>query len=61
MSAKKSAGGSSKHEEQKYDVRDIVLAKIRGYPPWPAQVFALSISAFCSSLFSHIHPMLHRL
>lgn len=36
--SKKSGKVAKDLEEQTYEVREIVLAKIRGYPPWPAQV-----------------------
>lgn len=29
---------SKQKEEFTYEIRDIVLAKIRGYPSWPAMV-----------------------
>lgn len=25
-------------KDQSYDVRDVVLAKVRGFPPWPGMV-----------------------
>ncbi|KAJ3491935.1 hypothetical protein NLI96_g351 [Meripilus lineatus] len=28
-------GSKEKPKEQSYDVRDVVLAKVRGFPPWP--------------------------
>jgi hypothetical protein len=30
--------GSKSDKETTYDFRDIVLAKVRGYPPWPGMV-----------------------
>ncbi|KAJ7627014.1 hypothetical protein FB45DRAFT_920497 [Roridomyces roridus] len=45
MSAKKSGGGSAKKSSSKndgndevYELRDVVLGKIRGFPPWPGMV-----------------------
>jgi hypothetical protein len=31
-------GGKHQKEESSYEIRDVVLAKIRGYPPWPGIV-----------------------
>lgn len=25
--------------QKKYEVNDLVFAKVKGYPPWPAKVF----------------------
>ena len=36
--SKKSGKVAKDLEEQTYEIREIVLAKIRGFPPWPAQV-----------------------
>ena len=33
-------GSKTQAKEQSYDVRDVVLAKVRGYPPWPGWVCA---------------------
>ena len=30
--------GSKSDKETTYEFRDIVLAKVRGYPPWPGMV-----------------------
>lgn len=30
-------------KEQSYEFRDVVLAKVRGYPPWPGMVSALPL------------------
>ena len=30
--------GKSQKEQSSYEVRDIVLAKVRGFPPWPGMV-----------------------
>ncbi|KAK7050101.1 PWWP domain-containing protein [Favolaschia claudopus] len=38
MSAKKRGGSSKKTNPEVFDVRDVVLAKVRGYPQWPAMV-----------------------
>jgi len=40
MSAKK--GGKNTKETSKYEVGERVLAKLRGFPPWPALVRRLS-------------------
>ena len=46
--------GSKSDKETTYEFRDIVLAKVRGYPPWPGMVrsFFLLLQPF--SLTSHI-------
>ncbi|KAI0674894.1 hypothetical protein C8Q78DRAFT_508117 [Trametes maxima] len=31
-------GAKTQNKEQSYDVRDIVLAKVRGFPPWPGMI-----------------------
>lgn len=31
-------GAKAQNKEQSYDFRDIVLAKVRGFPPWPGMV-----------------------
>ncbi|KAI0829763.1 hypothetical protein BC628DRAFT_1066217 [Trametes gibbosa] len=31
-------GSQSQNKDQSYDVRDIVLAKVRGFPPWPGMI-----------------------
>ncbi|KAI8992925.1 hypothetical protein BD414DRAFT_412571 [Trametes punicea] len=31
-------GAHSQNKEQSYEVRDIVLAKVRGFPPWPGMI-----------------------
>lgn len=36
-------GAKTQNKEQSYEVRDIVLAKVRGFPPWPGMVSALSV------------------
>ena len=33
-------GAKTQNKEQSYEVRDIVLAKVRGFPPWPGMVSA---------------------
>lgn len=38
-------GAKTQNKEQSYEVRDIVLAKVRGFPPWPGMVSAPSILA----------------
>jgi PWWP domain len=42
--------GSKSDKEATYDFRDIVLAKVRGYPPWPGMVCPSSISFLNNSL-----------
>jgi PWWP domain len=42
MMSKKSA--KSQKEQSTYEYRDIVLAKVRGYPPWPGMVCHLHAS-----------------
>lgn len=29
--------------QKKYQVNDLVFAKVKGYPPWPAKVFIKNI------------------
>ncbi|KZT10579.1 uncharacterized protein LAESUDRAFT_338768 [Laetiporus sulphureus 93-53] len=36
--SKKGSKAQSQSKEQSYEVRDIVLAKVRGYPPWPGMI-----------------------
>ena len=36
-------GSKAQPKEQSYEVRDIVLAKVRGYPPWPGIVSTSSL------------------
>ena len=38
-------GAKTQDKDQSYEVRDIVLAKVRGFPPWPGMV---SSSTFLS-------------
>ena len=45
MSKKGAKAAQSTKETVSYDVRDIVLAKVRGFPPWPGMV---SSSTFLS-------------
>lgn len=45
-------GAKSQPKETSYEVRDVVLAKVRGYPPWPGIV---STALFASSrLVAHV-------
>ena len=37
--------GSKAPKESTYEYRDIVLAKVRGYPPWPGMVRVLGLNA----------------
>ena len=41
--------GSRSDKETTYEFRDIVLAKVRGYPPWPGMVRS-SLAIFLSCL-----------
>ena len=36
--SKKGAKAQPQNKEQSYDIRDVVLAKVRGFPPWPGMV-----------------------
>ncbi|KAF7343715.1 PWWP domain-containing protein [Mycena sanguinolenta] len=38
MSAKKSGSSAKKTDPEVFDIREVVLAKIRGFPPWPGMV-----------------------
>ncbi|KAF8186138.1 hypothetical protein K438DRAFT_1973505 [Mycena galopus ATCC 62051] len=38
MSAKKSSTSAKKVEPEVFDTREVVLAKVRGFPPWPGMV-----------------------
>ncbi|KZT71650.1 hypothetical protein DAEQUDRAFT_91074 [Daedalea quercina L-15889] len=38
MSKKGNKGQAKEIKDQSYEVRDIVLGKIRGYPPWPGMI-----------------------
>ncbi|KAJ7441521.1 hypothetical protein B0H11DRAFT_2096109 [Mycena galericulata] len=38
MSAKKSGSSAKKSEPETFDTREVVLGKIRGFPPWPGMV-----------------------
>ncbi|KAF7343094.1 Tudor/PWWP/MBT [Mycena venus] len=38
MSAKKSSTSAKKIEPETFDTREVVLAKVRGFPPWPGMV-----------------------
>ena len=44
-------GGKAQTKEQSYEIHDVVLAKVRGYPPWPGWVCAfLLITAYSALL-----------
>ena len=50
--------GSKSDKETTYESRDIVLAKVRGYPPWPGMVRSSSViflnhSLTCSLFLSY--------
>ncbi|KAJ7620812.1 hypothetical protein DFH06DRAFT_1341287 [Mycena polygramma] len=38
MSAKKSSSSAKKVDVETFETRDIVLAKVRGFPAWPGMV-----------------------
>ena len=38
-------GAKNQTKEQTYEIRDVVLAKVRGFPAWPGMVSAV----FCST------------
>jgi hypothetical protein len=46
--------GSKSDKETTYDFRDIVLAKVRGYPPWPGMVSSFLIIFSLGQLTCHI-------
>ena len=46
--------GSKSDKETTYDFRDIVLAKVRGYPPWPGMVRSLFMIFSRSHFTRHI-------
>ena len=48
-------GAKAPPKEQSYEARDIVLAKVRGYPPWPGIVSALSLS--CGPCAVHVRAV----
>lgn len=41
--------GSKTSKDTSYEYRDVVLAKVRGYPPWPGMVRGLCSDASSSS------------
>ena len=45
-------GAKNTKEVRQYDVGDIVLGKIRGYPPWPAVVSPQGRVKIDNGLFS---------
>lgn len=40
--------------QKKYEVNDLVFAKVKGYPPWPAKVFIKKISFSPNKIFTGI-------
>jgi hypothetical protein len=46
--------GSKSDKETTYEFRDIVLAKVRGYPPWPGMVRSSFLVLQPFSLTCHI-------
>ena len=54
MSKKGNKGQTKEIKDQVYDVRDIVLAKIRGYPPWPGMVGPSSHPFYAFATLTHI-------
>ena len=55
--SKKGAKTQSQNKEQTYEVRDIVLAKVRGFPPWPGMVSPFSLSRRVYALHIHSHAI----
>ncbi len=49
--------GSKSDKVTTYDFRDIVLAKVRGYPPWPGMV-RFSSTVFQTRLAYSAHPLI---
>ena len=45
--SKKGAKSSNKEVLLSYGTRDIVLGKVRGYPPWPGMVRVALVFRFC--------------
>jgi len=47
--------GKSAKEVSSYEIRDIVLGKVRGYPPWPGMVSSIEsrVPSGMVSLISH--------
>ena len=37
----KKGAKTQQNYQQSYEVRDVVLAKVRGFPPWPGMVSAI--------------------
>lgn len=52
MSKKGNKGQTKEIKDHFYDARDIVLAKIRGYPPWPGMVCLHSHSFHAFATFT---------
>lgn len=53
--------GSKSDKEATYEFRDIVLAKVRGYPPWPGMVRSSStVFQPCSHIQHILQPCLGR-
>jgi len=46
--------GSKSDKETTYEFRDIVLAKVRGYPPWPGMVRSFFMIFSLARLTCHI-------
>jgi len=44
------SGISGKVNEKSYDIADIVLGKIKGFPPWPARVRTVPVLAVALTL-----------
>ena len=49
----KKGAKTQQNYQQSYEVRDVVLAKVRGFPPWPGMVSAFP--AFRRVSARHIH------
>lgn len=50
--------GSKSDKETTYEFRDIVLAKVRGYPPWPGMVCSSFTNFSLAHLTCHISWLL---
>lgn len=55
MSKKGNKGQTKEIKDQSYEVRDVVLAKIRGYPPWPGMVRPLSHPFHAYATLTDVH------
>lgn len=63
MSAKRSSTSAKKSvDPETFDTRDVVLGKIRGFPPWPGMVSRV-VGVYCSirALYPSSYPFLSSL